>query len=158
MLQKAVPSHTSLKQLLDLSAALDGRIEGAGFIETRFGAIKQSFTAVFEGSRQGAGLILNENFAYTDGRTERRVWTLKFAPNGSFSSSCADTIGMGRGYCDGPVCHHVYGFRANIGGRRINLGVSECFISLRPNELLYRARLTKWRIHVATIYMTFNSC
>ncbi len=59
---------------LDLFAFFDGRVEGWGLVEDRFGRLRRQFHVVIDGSIAGDELTLDEVFRYADGDVGERQW------------------------------------------------------------------------------------
>lgn len=61
---------------LNLEKYFAGRTVAYGQFQDRFGRVAQRFKVTIDGRWNGKILTLDERFAYSDGGTERRVWTL----------------------------------------------------------------------------------
>ena len=65
------------KPVLDLRQYFNGVVDAWGVVRNRDGSISQRFTVEIKASWEGDTGTLDEAFRYSDGRTQRRVWTLK---------------------------------------------------------------------------------
>lgn len=57
-----------------LTSFLLGRTRAWGIFEDRFGRVKLRFAVEMNGAWSGQTFVLNEQFNYDDGRSEKRVW------------------------------------------------------------------------------------
>ena len=72
--------------------------------QKRSGEVVKRFRVEIDGSLDGDKLILDEHFRYSDGTTQRRVWTLTEDTPGRWRGTAADVIGEARGEVSGNSC------------------------------------------------------
>ena len=75
---------------LELSDYLNGELEAWGMFQNRSGEVVKRFHVAMTGTWQGDVGTLDERFTYSDGTTERRVWTLRRQADGSWRGTAAD--------------------------------------------------------------------
>ena len=79
-------SYANEKPTLDLSQYFDGKLDAWGVVTDRSGKVVRRFTVALNGTWKMVGDVktgtLEEDFVYSDGKKERRVWTIKKLPNG----------------------------------------------------------------------------
>jgi len=71
---------------LDLFRYFDGTLDAWGQFEDRSGKVVKRFVVLLRGTVQGDRLTLEEDFVYSDGTKERRVWTITRTGDGAFRS------------------------------------------------------------------------
>ncbi len=62
--------------VLELRDYFDGTIDAWGMFQDRSGKVVKRFHVLIEASWQGDTGTLDERFTYSDGTTQRRVWTI----------------------------------------------------------------------------------
>ncbi len=82
---------------LNLEEFFDGRVMAYGQFQDRFGEVRRRFTVDVNGTWDGERLTLVEDFAYNDGQTERRVWTLQKTGPDSWEGTAPGVIGTATG-------------------------------------------------------------
>ena len=65
------------KPALDLMRYFDGTVDAWGQFAERSGKVVKRFKVVIHGRLEGETLVLDERFSYSDGSTQRRVWTIR---------------------------------------------------------------------------------
>lgn len=53
-----------------------GETRAWGIFEDRFGDLRRQFVVDIAGSWNGRELVLDENFRYSDGETDQRIWRI----------------------------------------------------------------------------------
>jgi hypothetical protein len=53
-----------------------GKTKAYGIVEDRWGKLRKSFTVDMTGSYDGDQFVLDENFVYSDGTVEHRLWRI----------------------------------------------------------------------------------
>ena len=88
-------------RVLHIEQFFDGKITGNGQYQTVFGTVKRSFAVTMQGDWDGKRLRLVEDFAFEDGATDQRIWTLvKTGPGrwrGTAPNVIVDAIGIEHG-------------------------------------------------------------
>ena len=96
-----IDDYSREQPVLDLRNYLNGTLDAYGVFTDRSGKVVKRFTVVMSCSWSGPpGLetgVLDEAFTYSDGSTERRVWTLKRSPDGRYTGTAGDVLGSAAG-------------------------------------------------------------
>lgn len=85
----------------DLRQALDGPIKASGVIYGPTGRVAARFVADMQGSWDADGGTLSERFRYDSGRTQDRAWRIIPGPDGRFTATADDVVGVGEGEVSG---------------------------------------------------------
>src|SRR3990167_2928771 len=80
-----VAQYANDKPVLDLRTYFNGTLDAYGVFTDRSGAVVKRFTVVMRCSWNGDDGVLDEDFVYSDGTTQKRVWRMKHLGNGQFS-------------------------------------------------------------------------
>ena len=76
-----VSQYAQEKPVLDMQQYFNGTIDAWGMFQDRSGKVAKRFTVVILCSwKDGVG-TLDEDFSYSDGTKQKRVWTLKKGEN-----------------------------------------------------------------------------
>ena len=86
---------------LHIEQFFDGKITGYGQYQTVFGTAKRSFAVTMQGDWDGRRLHLVEDFAFEDGTTDQRIWTLVKTAEGHWRGTAPNVIGDAIGVEDG---------------------------------------------------------
>uniref|UniRef100_UPI0013CFF95B DUF3833 family protein n=2 Tax=Pseudomonadota TaxID=1224 RepID=UPI0013CFF95B len=79
--------------VLDLKTYFNGPLTAHGLFTDRAGKVQRRFVVKLVGRWQGDVGTLEEDFSYSDGKTDRRVWTITALGNGRYRGTAPDVVG-----------------------------------------------------------------
>ena len=82
---------------LNLEEFFDGDLVAYGQFQDILGTVRRSFVVEISGDWDGERLRLVEDFAYEDGSTEQRIWTLTKTGPDSWTGTAPGVIGAATG-------------------------------------------------------------
>jgi hypothetical protein len=138
---------------LDLRTYFNGDLIAHGLFTDRSGAVKRRFTVRMKAHWQGDEGVLEEDFLYSDGQTERRVWHLTRLPDGRYSGRAADVIGSADGESAGNALRWRYTLNLPVDGRSYEVQFDDWMFLMDEGTLLNRAVMSKfgWRLGDVTL-------
>ncbi|MBT9552579.1 MAG: DUF3833 domain-containing protein [Hydrogenophaga sp.] len=104
------------KPALDLRQYFNGTLDAYGVFTDRSGAVVKRFTVVMRCSWTGEDGVLDEDFTYSDGTTQKRIWRLKHLGNGRYSGTADDVVGSALGETQGNSFRWGYTLALPVGG------------------------------------------
>lgn len=132
-----------------------GATRAWGLVEDRFGNIRREFTVDMFGIPQPDGLVLNETFAYSDGQTDQRVWTVRKTAPDRYEGRAADVIGVARGVAAGNTLRWRYRMDLPIGGSRWRLSFDDRMVLQDGGVLLNRTRMSRWGVEIGSLALVY---
>ena len=145
---------------LDLQRYFNGRLEGHGMVLDRGGQVQRRFVVTIQADWQGDTGTLDEQFAWSDGKRERRVWTLRRAGDGTAArwvGTAADVVGEARGIVSGNALNWSYTFDLRIeGGRNFHVDFDDWMFLIDDRVLLNRAVMSFYGIRVGEVLISFR--
>ncbi|MFN3915091.1 MAG: DUF3833 domain-containing protein [Aquabacterium sp.] len=153
---KPVPSdYAQETPKLDLRTYFNGPLTAHGVFIDRSGRVVKRFTVKMVGSWQGDTGVLEEDFFYSDGSTERRVWTLKDLGNGQWSGTAGDVAGEARGEVAGNAFNWQYTLKLPVDGRVYEVQFDDWMYLMDEKIMLNRAVMSKFGITLGQVMLTF---
>ena len=73
----SINDYAQEKPILDLKTYFNGVIDAWGVFTDRSGRVVKRFTVVMNCSWNGEQGVLDEDFVYADGSTQKRIWKLQ---------------------------------------------------------------------------------
>lgn len=140
----------------NMAEYFEGRTRAWGLFETITGKVKKSFVADIEGRWEGSDFFMEEDFTFSDGEKETRVWRLRFNDDGSFRASCSDTPTPGKGIIKNMRGDLAYSMALNVGGRKVMLSFSDLFYQIDEHTVINRAKVKKFGIPVGQVLISFR--
>lgn len=147
------------KPVLDLRQYFNGTLDAYGIFTDRTGKVVKRFTVVMTCSWQGpAGQeigVLDEVFSYSDGSTDRRVWTLKRQPDGRYTGTAGDVLGEAKGQESGNTFRWGYTLNLPVDGRVIEVQFDDWMYLMTDKVMLNKAAMSKFGIHLGEVTLSF---
>lgn len=143
---------------LDLQRYFSGGLVGHGAVMSRAGEVQRRFVVTLKGSwRDGVG-TLEEDFVWSDGKQERRVWTLRPAgAPGKWTGTAANVVGAATGTVSGNALNWTYTFALKTdGGRTFNIAFDDWMFLIDEQVLLNRAVMSYFGVRVGEIFISFR--
>ncbi len=141
---------------LDLRRFFDGELTAQGLFTDRSGRVVKRFTVAMTGRWQGDTGVLDEHFRYSDGSTQRRVWTLKSLGGGRYSGTAADVVGEAQGESAGNAFRFVYTLALPVDGRIWHMALDDWMFLMDERTVLNRSAMTKLGLHVGDVTLVIT--
>ncbi len=152
-----VRDFREMRPIFRLEDFFVGRTSAWGMFEDRFGAVRRQFRVVVTGSMEGETLVLDEDFNYADGETERRVWRLHRSADGWYEGHAEGVVGVARGQAMGNAFNWKYVFDLNVGERGVWRVSFDDWMFLQPDGVLInRAWVRRWGIKIGSVTLFFR--
>lgn len=148
--------YAAERPVLSLRDYFDGRVEAHGMFQDRSGRVVKRFTVVLDGRWRGDEGVLDEAFTYSDGSTQRRVWTLKALPDGRFTGTADDVVGTARGEQSGNAFHWTYTLKQPVGDSVYEVQMDDWMYLVDDKVMLNRAVMRKFGIRVGDVTLSFQ--
>ena len=133
-----------------------GRTFASGIFEDRFGNVRRQFTVDLDGTWDGKRLTLTEDFTFSDGESETRVWSIEKIAPGSYIGTADDVIGAAKGIVSGNTLNWKYDMRLKVGGSRVKVHFDDWMFLMEEDVLMNRAVFSKLGVRIGTVIITFK--
>ena len=141
---------------LDLFRYFDGKLDAWGQFEDRSGKVLKRFVVLLRGTVQGDRLTLEEDFVYSDGTKERRVWTITRTGDGAYRGTAADVVGEAEGRSAGNALHWRYTLALQVDGRTWHVQFDDWMFLHEGGVMLNRAVMSKFGIRLGEVFIAFR--
>jgi hypothetical protein len=142
--------------VLDLAKYFDGTVDGWGMVQDRSGKVLRRFYVRMECSWTGDRGTLDETFDWSDGKKEKRVWTVVRTGPNQYVGTAGDVVGEARGVSAGNALQWRYVLKlpADQGGWEVD--VDDWMFLVDERTLLNRSTIQKFGIRFAEITIAFR--
>ena len=127
-----------------------------GLFEDRFGTLRREFVVDIAGTWDGETLTLVEDFAYADGETEQRVWTIRKLDDHRYEGTADDVVGTAEGLSYGNALNWRYTLALKVGDSVWNVRFDDWMFLQRDDVLVNRARVSKFGIEIGEVTIFFR--
>ena len=145
---------------LDLAAYFNGEVTAHGLFTDRAGKVVRRFTVRMQCRWSGDDGVLDETFAYSDGKTERRVWRLKKSrgPAGEdrYTGTADDVVGSATGSAAGNAFRWQYTLRLPVDGSVYEVQFDDWMYLMNDGVMLNKAVMSKFGVRLGEITLAFT--
>lgn len=141
---------------LDIQAYFNGTLDAHGMFQDRSGKVVKRFVVVMRCHWQGDTGTLDEDFTYSDGTRQKRVWTLKKTGPGTFSATAPDVIGTASGVAAGNALRWKYVLAQPVGDKVYNVDMEDWMFLIDDKVMLNRTAMSKFGVGLGSVTLSFT--
>lgn len=151
-----VEQYKNEKPQLDLRQYFSGRVDAWGMFQKRDGEVVKRFHVLIQGRSEGDKLILDEDFTYSDGTKQRRVWTLLPTGSNTWSGTADDVVGEARGEVAGNALRWRYTLSLPVDDKVYEVQFDDWMYLLDADTLANRASMSKFGFELGQVTLFFR--
>ena len=150
-----IESYKDQKPTVDIKEFFDGKIKGWGIIQDHTGEVVSRFDVVIDASWEGNQGILDEDFTYYNGTTDKRIWKLTKNADGTYTGRADDILDEATGTQQGNAINFVYSMDLDVDGSTFRVKFDDWMWQMNDGVLINRSYIKKFGITVAelTLFM-----
>ncbi|TWD50393.1 DUF3833 domain-containing protein [Pseudomonas sp. SJZ131] len=141
---------------LDLPGFFLGRVDGWGMFQKRSGEVVKRFHVLINSRMDGQNLIMHEDFTYSDGTQQTRVWTLRPDGPGRWRGTAGDVVGESSGEVAGNALHWRYVLSLPVDDKVYDVHLDDWMYLIDENTLANRSAMTKFGFEVGQVTLFFR--
>jgi hypothetical protein len=139
---------------LVLERYFDGTIDGWGMFQDRSGQVKRRFVVTIRAHWSGDTGTLDEDFVWSDGERQKRVWTLRRVAQGRYVGTAADIVGEAVGVVEGNALNWRYTMALPVDGRVFHVDFDDWMFLVDDRVLLNRAAMSKFGVRLGEVTLS----
>jgi hypothetical protein len=151
-----IADYANEKPELSLRDYFNGEVEAWGQVQDRSGKVIKRFTVSLVGVWQGQEGVLTEDFVYSDGTKQQRIWRLKDLGEGRYEGRADDVVGVAQGITEGNALQWRYTLKLPVDGKTYHVAFNDWMYLHDEQTLVNRAEMSKFGIHLADITLFFR--
>ena len=152
----SIQEYKDEKPTLVVEEFFVGDLEAFGVVAERSGKVIKRFSCAMHGMWDGHTLVLDEDFTWSDGSRQKRVWRLTKEEDGTFSGGAGDVVGPAFGEVSGNTLHLVYQLSVPIDGSTTVLHVDDWLYLVTDSVMINHSELTKFGLDAAEVLLTIQ--
>jgi hypothetical protein len=155
-----IADYASEKPLFDLKEYFNGRVDGWGIFTDRSGKVVRRFIVTMNCSWRGNEGILDEDFVYSDGKKEKRIWRMTRTPGSDgivrYEGRADDVIGVGTGEQRGNAFRWGYTLALPVDGKVYEVQFDDWMYQMDSKVVINKATMSKFGITLGELVVTFT--
>jgi hypothetical protein len=152
----SVEQYAAEKPALDLRQYFNGPMTAHGVFTDRSGVVKRRFVVKLLGTWKGDEGVLEEDFVYSDGATERRVWRITHPGQGRYTGRADDVIGEAQGQASGNALRWAYTLRLPVDGKTYDVQFDDWMWLVDERVMINKATMSKFGIRLGEVTLSFT--
>ncbi len=150
-----IDSYAAEKPPLDLQQYFNGTLDAYGVFTDRSGTVVKRFTVVMKCSWQGDAGVLDEDFTYADGSTQKRIWRLTKLTDGRFTGRADDVVGEALGESRGNAFHWTYTLSLPVDNKVYEVQFDDWMYLMSDKVMLNKATMRKFGVRLGEVTLSF---
>jgi len=134
----------------------EGRVKAWGLLQDRKGKVTRQFKANMFGNFENNILTLEEEFFWTDGEKQKRVWSIKKVDEHNYIGTASDVVGKAKGFSYGSAFKFEYDLMVPIKGKNIKISFDDWIFKQDEEVAINRATLSKFGFKVGELTVFFK--
>ncbi len=147
--------YAAEKPLLDLKTYFSGDLTAHGLFTDRSGKVVRRFTVAMKCTWQGDDGVLDEQFVYSDGEKQQRIWRLKKLADGKYTGTAGDVIGTAQGQSAGNAFQWSYTLRLPVDGKTYDVQFDDWMYLMDDRVMLNKAVMSKFGVRLGEVTLSF---
>ena len=151
-----VADYAAEKPELDLARYFNGTLDADGMFQDRAGKVVKRFHVVIEARWVGPVGTLDERFTYSDGSTQRRVWTVTRQDANRYTGRADDVVGEAVGEARGNALRWRYVMALPVDGKVYNVDFDDWMFLMDDRVMLNRSVMSKFGVRLGEVTLSFR--
>ena len=151
-----VADYQAEKPVLDLRSYFNGKVDGYGLFTDRSGKVVKRFTVVMDCRWQGEEGVLDEDFTYSNGTKQRRVWRITRLADGRYAGRADDVVGVAAGQARGNALRWNYTLTLPVDGKVWEVQMDDWMYLVNDEVMLNRTEMRKFGIRLGEVTLSFR--
>ena len=141
---------------LDLAEFFNGPVKAWGMVQNRSGKVVRRFEVDMVGRWNGDEGVLEEDFRFANGETQRRVWRFRKVGPHTYTGTAGDVVGEAEGEVYGNALRWRYVLALEIDGKTWNVTFDDWMYLLDDRTMMNRSEMKKFGLRVGEVTLFFR--
>lgn len=151
-----VKTYQDEKPELRLEEYFNGKLTAWGTFQKRNGEVVKRFTVDIDAEWNDNTGTLDEHFTYSDGSTQRRIWTITKTAEGRYIGTADDVIGEAIGETAGNALQWRYKLDLPVNGKNYTVDFDDWMYLMNDEVLVNRSVMKKFGVRLGEVILFFR--
>lgn len=150
-----INDYVGEKPELDLRQYFNGKLDAFGIFTDRTNRVLKRFIVTMNCSWNGDDGVLDEDFVYSDGSTQKRIWRLRHLGDGRYTGRAEDVVGEATGQTKGNAFNWRYTMALPVDGKVWNVELDDWMYLMDDKVMVNKAVMSKFGLRLGEVTLTF---
>ncbi len=151
-----VSDYANEKPVFDLKTYFTGVVDGWGIFTDRSGRVVKRFLVTMNCTWNGDEGILDEDFVYSDGTKQKRIWRMRKLDNGRYEGRADDVVGIGNGQQMGNAFRWGYTLNLPVDNKVYEVQFDDWMYQMDDKVVINKATMRKFGITLGELVVNFK--
>ena len=133
-----------------------GKTRAWGLVHNRSDKLVRQFVVDIQGDWKDGELVLTENFNYSDGAKDQRIWHIKKLDEHHYEGRAADVVGVAKGVQYGQALNWSYDLNLKVDNSTYRVHFNDWMYLQPDNVLANRALFSKFGVNLGEVMLFFR--
>ena len=140
----------------DFKTFFSGNLKAYGVVQDFKGELTRKLVVDMNATWDGNQGVIEEDFVYDDGETQKRIWKITLNEDNSLTGSADDVIGTAKGRSDGSVFHWNYDVELPYDGSTLKVNFDDWMYLVTQSRLINRTSIVKFGVEVGEVTLVIE--
>jgi hypothetical protein len=151
-----ITDYANEKPLFDLKTYFNGTVDGWGIFTDRSGKVVRRFLVTMRCTWTGDDGVLDEDFVYSDGTRQKRIWRMKKLPSGRYEGRADDVLGVGAGQQMGNAFRWGYTLNLPVDDKVYEVQFDDWMYQMDEQVVINKATMRKFGFTLGELVVNFK--
>ena len=151
-----ISDYAGQKPEFDLKTYFSGTVDGWGIFTDRSGRVVKRFVVLMTCTWNGNEGVLDEDFIYSDGTKQKRIWRMQKLADGRYEGRADDVLGIGAGQQSGNAFRWGYTLNLPVDDKVYEVQFDDWMYQMDDKVVINKAVMTKFGITLGELVVNFK--
>jgi hypothetical protein len=148
--------HVAERPVFDFKQYFNGTLLAHGLVSDRGGRVLRRFVVTMRCDWVGDSGTLDEQFEYSDGERQHRVWRVRKQPDGRYVETADDVLGEAVGASSGSAFNWRYTLKLPVRGDVYEVQFDDWMYLIDERTVINKAVMSKFGVRVGDVTLSFS--
>jgi Protein of unknown function (DUF3833) len=151
-----ISDYAKEQPVFDLKTYFNGTVDGWGIFTDRSGKVVKRFLVTMACTWNGDEGVLDEDFVYSDGSKQKRIWRMKKLADGRYEGRADDVLGVGNGQQMGNAFRWGYTLNLPVDNKVYEVQFDDWMYQMDDKVVINKATMRKFGFTLGELVVNFK--
>ncbi len=151
-----ISDYSKEQPIFDLKTYFTGVVDGWGIFTDRSGKVVKRFLVTMNCTWNGDQGVLDEDFVYSDGTRQKRIWRMQKLADGRYEGRADDVVGVGNGQQMGNAFRWGYTLNLPVDNKVYEVRFDDWMYQMDDKVVINKATMRKFGVTLGELVVNFK--